>query len=155
MDILRFSIILLLVIGLVPLASAYNHTHSFTGTLDNSDFFVYGEDVKDTVTTDLTDGNKMEFEWFDPNMVLQRHSTVYRVNSEDDYYYDSIEGKKVVTDGDWTVDVVESEHNIQSTGHFMVAASPEFSYGPFMSMLLAGILYFVMRREVKGHVNVN
>jgi hypothetical protein len=97
----------------------------------------------------------MEFEWFDPNMVLQRHSTVYRVNSEDDYYYDSIDGIKVVTDGDWTVNVIESEHNVQSTGYFDVAASPEFSYGPFMSMLLAGILYFVMRREVKGHVNVN
>ncbi len=40
MDILRFSIILLLDIGLGPLAPAYNHTHSFAGTLDDNNYFV-------------------------------------------------------------------------------------------------------------------
>lgn len=51
MNLLRYCILLFVVIGLVPIATADVPIHSFSGVHDDTvtTSFVYGGDVKDTV----------------------------------------------------------------------------------------------------------
>lgn len=171
MNILRYCILLLItIIGLVSIVSAPatvhgsghsviwtdNHIHTITGVYDQNEnsMIVYGGWVKDTVTS-IPGGTVMRFEWFDPSGDRRQKTTVRQVVKDGVDYVDIL--SNVDSAGPWTIVVTETrkgEKNWRSEGTFTVANLPEYSFGSFISLLFAGVLYFVMRRVI-GPVNVN
>ena len=156
MKLFTYCILLLLLIGLVPVAAA-DASHSFSGVHDDTvtNSFVYGGDVKDTVDAQLTFSDNMLFYWADPSNDLRRRAGVYLISGSDSYY-------DIVTNtdeqGQWSVSATEFSYGNEApkstSAQFKVAALPEFSIGSFISLIFAGVLYFMMRRTVKGSVNV-
>lgn len=155
MKVFTYCILLFVVIGLVPVATAFVPIHSLSGTPDGTDdtLFVYGGTVFDTIIPTLG-SMEMNFMWVDPSMGTPRSADIALGSSSTyhDFLYSTDE------EGMWTVVATETKYNgaISEEGieTFNVAALPEFSLGSFISLAFAGILYFLMRRTVKGSVNV-
>ena len=112
MDILRFSIILLLVIGLVPLASAppsenadnIDHTHTLSGTSDtiNTSQFVFEGQVTDVVTSNSTSGVGMWFVWnVDGSISQLGYSSVRRLDGSYKDIHEPFEGNWKTKDRLW------------------------------------------------------
>lgn len=66
-------------------------------------------------------------------------------------------------EGTWSVHTTEADSlelmligssSYPSDATFNVAQLPEFTFGSFISLIFSGALYFLMRRTVKGSVNV-
>ena len=159
MKIFTYCILLFVVIGLIPVATA---GHTFSGVQDETveTSFVFGSDVKDTVTNESSSSTVMSFVWFDPSddLRLLSYTTIY-TNIYPDY---SNVVSNTNEEGTWSVNTIEADNyglalsgvGYHSTGTFVIAAIPEFSFGSFISLAFAGVLYFLMRRTVKGSVNV-
>ena len=154
MKLITYCILLFVVIGLVPIASADGPIHSLSGVHDETvtASFVYGGDVKDVVTPVLEEGYKMGFNWYEPSGDRRRRADVYLDDAS--FYIDVLTNTD--EQGTWSVKATELDEDYvlsQSTKTFVVAQLPEFSFGSFISLAFAGVLYFLMRRMVKGSVN--
>lgn len=154
MKLITYCILLFLFIGLIPVATAVVPSHSLSGMNDDTvtTSFVYGGDVKDTVTPALDEGYKMGFNWYEPSGERRRRADVYLDDAS--FYIDVLANTD--EQGTWSVQATELDEDYvlsQSTATFDVAALPEFSLGSFISLIFAGVLYFMMRRTVKGSVN--
>ncbi len=177
MNILRFSIILLLVIGLVPIATAPSesaddiyHTHSLQGTPDtnNENEYVYYGYVSDVVTSNSTSGIGMWFVWKVGDNNIEQ--ITYSANRQPDGSYKSIYEP---FDGTWIIDANEVDDEVDvdiinnwitfksgliktsQSDHFIVSPLPEFTFGSLIAMLFAGMIYLMIRRNVDRSANVN
>lgn len=154
MKLITYCILLFLFIGLIPVATAVVPSHSLSGVYDDTVMtsFVYDGDVKDEVTPVLMGGIKMNFMWIRPDGSLRRMADIYLNDATS--YIDVVTNTNV--EGLWSVQGTEISpiDTSGSTVKFKVAALPEFSFGSFISLIFAGVLYFMMRRTIKGSVNV-
>lgn len=177
MDILRFSIILLLVIGLIPLAAAppsenadnIVHVHTLSGTSDtiNTAQFVFEGQVTDVVTSNSTSGVGMWFVWNVDGSISQLGYT--SVRQPDGSYkdkYEPFEGNWIINahEVDDTADISINNNWITFTSgliktsdsdNFTVSPLPEFTFGSLIAMLFAGMIYLMIRRNVDRSANVN
>ena len=176
MNLLRFSIILLLVVGLVPIATAPSesaddiyHTHSLSGTTDdiNINEYVYHGLVSDVVTSNSTSGIGMWFVWKVDGTIKQM---TYSADRQLDGSYKSIYEP---FDGTWIIDANEVDDEVDvdinnnwitfksgliktsQSDHFIVSPLPEFTFGSLIAMLFAGMIYLMIRRNVDRSANVN
>ena len=160
MNLLRYCILLFVVIGLVPIATADVPIHSFSGIHDETDdtLFVYVGDVKDTVIPQSQSSTMMSFLCYDPSDDFRQLS--YK-SINNNLYINVIDNTD--EEGTWSVHSTEADSLVlmlmgysayPSDATFIVAQLPEFTFGSFISLIFSGALYFLMRRTVKGSVNV-
>ena len=154
MKIFTYCLLLFVVIGLVPIASADGPIQSFRGTPDGTDesLFSYGESVYDDVIPVLEWNMNMNTLWIDPDNNLVISMTA---NVPQPVYHFYLFSAPV--EGTWSVVATETSYNgnkLENTATFDVAAMPEFSLGSFIILIFAGVLYFLMRRTAKGSLNV-
>ncbi len=159
MKIIRYGLLFLILIGLVSLAAAAGpvYTQSFKELNDVSfntiQPFVYGATVFDTVNSN--GGYMMSFSWYYPDGSFAMYTEKSVRNNQYSDFIDTADQK-----GSWTVSVLEKYYSGipvgGSTANFEVSEQlPEFGYGSFISLLLSGVLYFILRRNVVGSFNAN
>lgn len=171
MNLLRFSIILLLIVGLAPLASGEDivHTHSLSGTYDeiNTSEFGHNELVTDVVTsTSTSPSNWLWFVWKEGNDVSQFSKTI-RNNGLYINHFNPYEGNWRIeayeTSSDNTIELQNNRITYSSddllassySDYFIVSPLPEFTFGSLIAMFLAGAIYLMIRRNVDRSTNVN
>jgi len=137
-----------------PPSSGY--TYLISGVKSASGAFIIDEPVTATVTSPYTDdGEYMKFYWYSPSDQEARFNTVYKI---DEKYTDTLSAIQFDSIGSWHVHVYEYDN----TGNLIGGGSqeefeatdegvPEFPIiGSFLPMLLAGAVYFKLRKNMEG-----
>jgi len=150
MKFLTCGLILLILIGLLPMAGATPiGTSTSTATLNIDSIVTYGSTVTITVTGLTQD--KISFTWTAQNGDKINHRNIKII---DGTASDSITAN---VEGTWTVEYHEigiAQKSDNSKTFIVSSSSPEFPIGSFVSLLLAGGLYLVLRRNMAGYFNV-
>lgn len=163
MKLFKYALLLIVLVGFVSVAEAKDHDHFFSSPL------TAGSAITDTVSsnTNYISTNYMVFTW-----QYQKTDGSWGTahTSQNVYAVSNSGGKSVYTDtlpkglatpaGDWRVTVIEyytqgggGTKTKTSTEPFTLGAGPEFSFGLFIPLLLAGVMYFVIRRNMVGSCN--
>ncbi|OPY22468.1 MAG: hypothetical protein A4E23_00770 [Methanomethylovorans sp. PtaU1.Bin073] len=150
MKFLTCGLILVILIGVLPMAGATPIGPSATtATLNIESIVTYGSTVTITVTGLTQD--KISFTWTAQNGNKINHNNIKII---DGTASDSIAAN---VEGTWTVEYHEigiAQNSDNSKTFIVSSSSPEFPIGSFVSLLLAGGLYLVLRRNMAGYFNV-
>jgi hypothetical protein len=162
MKLFKCALLLVVLIGFVSVAEAKDHNHVFSSPLSA------GYAITDTVSsnTKYKSDNYMVFTWeyqkTDGSWAVAHTSqNELAVNSGGNSVYTSTLPANLATPaGNWKVTVIEyytegggGTKTKTSTETFTLGAGPEFSFGLFIPLLLAGVMYFVIRRNMVGSCN--
>lgn len=150
MKFLKCGLILLILLVFLPVAGATPvRLSTATATLNTQSIVTYGSNVTITVTGLTQD--KISFTWTAQNGDKIHHNNIKITNGTAS---DSITAN---VEGTWTVEYREigiAQDSDNSKTFIVSSSSPEFPIGSFVSLLLAGGLYLILRRNMAGYFNV-
>jgi hypothetical protein len=164
MKLFKYALLLLIIVGgfasVVSADIPYpdpndpRHTHVITGTLN------VGYAIIDTVTSTVTydQANNMQFEWYGPDGKKKYTSVASGTPSSagGTIYSGTLPAAENKLEGTWTVivkETVKGSSNVYSYTTCGITV-PEFLFGSFISLFIAGILYMIIRRNIVGSCNV-
>lgn len=127
-----------------------NYIYSINGKDDGLGALVVSNQVEVIVTPYLTNGRKMTFEWVSPSGSIAQ--TTLSVPKVDGKYTDVLDATKFDTAGLWNIRVYEYAGNTQigSGVEEFDGSLPEFPIGSFIPLLLAGVVYIKVRKDMEG-----